>query len=395
MSAGATYQLDLPNELQARGVHNAFHASLLRIYVTNCDTRFPGRQFAQLAAFGIGNEGWGIDKIRTHSGSGNDALFELIWTNGETTWEPLNRIKGFEALVEYLEAMGVKRVEKLPPGNGIPPSNDPETYVGVVSLEIKDNGEHKSQQGEQTRRPASPIPPATPEHHTNLALITAINRRVTVYTDPDNNIPRVGNPYHPKALRQAPIIRCRPHTTQYGLIDVAVATTTAGTTLSVAKEIKSRMARITPDKREDLNQELQNNPTNFFHAIDLADILERTVKSAEKNAGKARTNQTNPESPQDHAAALVPLFKELICNINHNNGLMSNLAKRLTETPSSTNDPRIHNNTQGEQNGTETYGVEDEVMEEAEYEHVTGDEDAEGEPAEYPPSSEAQSNATV
>jgi hypothetical protein len=127
------YRLDLPDELKSRGVNNAFHASLLRIYVANCDTRFPGRQISQLAAFGVDDEGLEVEKIRTHSGRGNNAMFELIWQNGESTWEPLSRVKGLEALVEYLEAMGVKRVANLLPGNGKPPTDDPEVFLGMVS----------------------------------------------------------------------------------------------------------------------------------------------------------------------------------------------------------------------------------------------------------------------
>jgi hypothetical protein len=53
---GTTYRLELPDDLEACGIHNAFHVSLLRVYIPNCDTRFPGRQIEQLAAFGTANE---------------------------------------------------------------------------------------------------------------------------------------------------------------------------------------------------------------------------------------------------------------------------------------------------------------------------------------------------
>ncbi|CAG8672995.1 2126_t:CDS:2, partial [Acaulospora colombiana] len=131
---GTTYKLDLPNYLKERGVHNAFHASLLRIYEPNCDTRFPGRQFEQLAAFG-GDEGtWEVERIKSHYRHGKESLFELEWKNGDVTWEPFEQVQDLEALTEYLEAMGVLEVSSLPIGKGQPPHNDPETFVATIAI---------------------------------------------------------------------------------------------------------------------------------------------------------------------------------------------------------------------------------------------------------------------
>jgi len=43
ITLGATYKIDLPLELRRRGIHPAFHASLLRIHISNDDIRFPSR----------------------------------------------------------------------------------------------------------------------------------------------------------------------------------------------------------------------------------------------------------------------------------------------------------------------------------------------------------------
>jgi hypothetical protein len=41
---GASYRLELSNQLKIRGINPVFHASLLRIHIPNDDRRFPGRQ---------------------------------------------------------------------------------------------------------------------------------------------------------------------------------------------------------------------------------------------------------------------------------------------------------------------------------------------------------------
>ncbi|PVF94983.1 hypothetical protein CPB86DRAFT_679917, partial [Serendipita vermifera] len=116
LTKGTTYQLELPEILKERGVHNAFHASLLKIYIPNCDTRFPGRQIDQLAVFGGEDDAWTVERIRNHHGQGKHAIFELEWSNGDVTWQPLEKVKDLEAYLEYLEAMGVTDVHKLPRG---------------------------------------------------------------------------------------------------------------------------------------------------------------------------------------------------------------------------------------------------------------------------------------
>ncbi|KAJ4468648.1 hypothetical protein C8J55DRAFT_524607 [Lentinula edodes] len=57
--------MDLPNRLKQRGVHNAFHASLLRIHIPNDDRLFPGRLETQVADFGETEGEWAIDHIVT------------------------------------------------------------------------------------------------------------------------------------------------------------------------------------------------------------------------------------------------------------------------------------------------------------------------------------------
>ncbi|KAL7284480.1 hypothetical protein ACG7TL_001771 [Trametes sanguinea] len=111
---GATYRIDLPRELKARGIHDAFHASLLRPHYPNDDRRFPGRQFHQLPGFGEQPREWAVDRVLSHVGKGADAKFEVQWTTGDVTWAPFSDVKHLQVLAEYFEALGVSTIRQLP-----------------------------------------------------------------------------------------------------------------------------------------------------------------------------------------------------------------------------------------------------------------------------------------
>lgn len=83
---GATYKLELPEELKARGINDAFHASLLRQYIPSDNRRFLGRQVYQIPGFGEQPKKWTVDRIISHSGRGSEAEFEVQWLTGDVTW---------------------------------------------------------------------------------------------------------------------------------------------------------------------------------------------------------------------------------------------------------------------------------------------------------------------
>ncbi|RPD56919.1 hypothetical protein L226DRAFT_436195, partial [Lentinus tigrinus ALCF2SS1-7] len=109
----ATYQLDLSDELWARGISTAFHASLLRPHFPNDDRWFPGRQFHQLPGFGEHPREWAVDRILSHVGKGAGAEFEVQWSTGDVTWVPYQDIKHLQALTEYYEALGISGIRQL------------------------------------------------------------------------------------------------------------------------------------------------------------------------------------------------------------------------------------------------------------------------------------------
>jgi len=128
-----SFRLDLPSRLKQRGVHDVFHASLLRIHHPNDDRLFPGRLDNQLGG-DIDPEGeWAVDKILSHHGSKRDAVFEIKWQAGDITWLPYAEISHLQALIDYLELLGIEKIDNLPLGHGKPPSDDPQVHVGSIS----------------------------------------------------------------------------------------------------------------------------------------------------------------------------------------------------------------------------------------------------------------------
>ncbi|RPD78727.1 hypothetical protein L226DRAFT_433430, partial [Lentinus tigrinus ALCF2SS1-7] len=88
-----SYRLDLPGNLRRRGIHPTFHASLLRVHQPNDDRLFPGRLDSQIADLEDLDGEWAIDKIVSHRGNGEDALFEAVWKSGDRTWVPYSAVQ--------------------------------------------------------------------------------------------------------------------------------------------------------------------------------------------------------------------------------------------------------------------------------------------------------------
>ncbi|KAF8808243.1 hypothetical protein BYT27DRAFT_7013414, partial [Phlegmacium glaucopus] len=126
----SSFELELPPNLKQRGVHNVFHASLLRIHIPNDDRLFPGRVDTQLGTTPEAEGEWAVDKILSHAGSKFEAVFEILWKSGDTTWLPYHQITHLQALTDYFELIGVTKVSKLPKGTGRPPQDDPQIFLG-------------------------------------------------------------------------------------------------------------------------------------------------------------------------------------------------------------------------------------------------------------------------
>ncbi|PBK73741.1 hypothetical protein ARMSODRAFT_869257, partial [Armillaria solidipes] len=80
-----SFRIALPSHLKARGVHNVFHALLLRIHVPNNDHLFPGHAENQVGLIDEVSGEWAIEQIIGHSGSKMDSLFQVKWKSGDIT----------------------------------------------------------------------------------------------------------------------------------------------------------------------------------------------------------------------------------------------------------------------------------------------------------------------
>ncbi|RXW19433.1 hypothetical protein EST38_g6418 [Candolleomyces aberdarensis] len=136
-----SFKVELPASLKARGVHDVFHSSLLRVHKANNDRLFPGRLDSQITPVDDGpvESEWSVDRILSHSGTGRNAMFEVKWRAGDITWLPHDQLDGLEPLRAYLEALDIGNIDNLPMGAGKPLGNDPEAHLGAISFEIGDS----------------------------------------------------------------------------------------------------------------------------------------------------------------------------------------------------------------------------------------------------------------
>ena len=130
-----SFLIDLPAHLKQRGMHSVFHVALLWIHIPNDKWLFPGWMNMQLA-LGKGSEGeWAVDKILLHSGSGEESIFLIKWKAGDITWLLYYQITHLDALPIYLDLLGVDSISNLPKGQGTPPKDDSQIFIGSISLQ--------------------------------------------------------------------------------------------------------------------------------------------------------------------------------------------------------------------------------------------------------------------
>ncbi|KAG6805649.1 hypothetical protein H0H92_014596, partial [Tricholoma furcatifolium] len=121
-----SFQVDLPSHLKQRGVHDSFHASLLRVHIPNDDRLFPGRLDTQLGNQEDPEGEWAVEAVVGHSGSRRDSLFRVKWRAGDVTWMPYYQVSHLDALASYLDLLGVQDIADLPMGTSAVASEEDE-----------------------------------------------------------------------------------------------------------------------------------------------------------------------------------------------------------------------------------------------------------------------------
>ncbi|SJL12635.1 uncharacterized protein ARMOST_16064 [Armillaria ostoyae] len=131
-----SFRIALPSHLKARGVHDVFHASLLRIHVPNDDRLFPGRAENQVGLTDEVSGEWAVEQIVGHSGSRTDSLFQVKWKSGDVTWLPYEKADHLDALGEYFDALGISDVSQLRDGRAPPPEDDEYAVEEVSEVRV-------------------------------------------------------------------------------------------------------------------------------------------------------------------------------------------------------------------------------------------------------------------
>ena len=133
LKEGATYQLDLSDELIKRGINPSFHASLLKPHVPSDDRRFPGRLPSQIPGFGEKSDEWIVEAIVAHHGRGTRSEFEVLWKAGDKTWAPYREVAHLIAMDRYCELMGVEDPHDLP---AVYPKHGVESAISVGAVRV-------------------------------------------------------------------------------------------------------------------------------------------------------------------------------------------------------------------------------------------------------------------
>jgi hypothetical protein len=112
----STVTLKLPDDLKNRRVSPTFHTNLIRRYIANNEDLFPKREAKSFYDFGVtADKEWLVDEIIAHRRINSKELeFQVRWTLGDMTWEPMSACKELEALDSYLELRGVSKPRNLP-----------------------------------------------------------------------------------------------------------------------------------------------------------------------------------------------------------------------------------------------------------------------------------------
>ncbi|KAG6883542.1 hypothetical protein C0993_005588 [Termitomyces sp. T159_Od127] len=83
---------------------------------------------------GIKVEEWAADWIVAHNETGKNAMFEVLWTAGDKTWMSYEQANELNLLDPYLELLRVEDIHHLVDRLGSPLNNDPQTYLGLISI---------------------------------------------------------------------------------------------------------------------------------------------------------------------------------------------------------------------------------------------------------------------
>lgn len=109
------YRLELPEDLKKKRVHDRFHVNLLKPYLESDAMLFPDREKPVPYDFGApANTEEVVEEIVDHEWHGSKLMFNVHWSLGDRTLEPLSKCQKLKALDAYLTLQGVSNPLNLP-----------------------------------------------------------------------------------------------------------------------------------------------------------------------------------------------------------------------------------------------------------------------------------------
>lgn len=117
-------ELQLPDELVKRRIHPRFHMNLLRPYIENNDTVFPGRDLAAVYDFGQPDrDDVYFTSLIGHTWDGQKLRFIGALSTGTVEWTSLEKVRHTDLLRDYLALRGVASATALSREPTLPGSN--------------------------------------------------------------------------------------------------------------------------------------------------------------------------------------------------------------------------------------------------------------------------------
>jgi hypothetical protein len=108
-----TYKLEIPSSW---AIHNTFHVSKLRRYISNDDELFPGRSLKPMPDIIDGNEEYEVEAILADKRVGNTTKYLVKWKgfgSDENTWEPESHLVHAKKILEdYHKEKALQKAKK-------------------------------------------------------------------------------------------------------------------------------------------------------------------------------------------------------------------------------------------------------------------------------------------
>ena len=235
-----SFRIELPSYLKQRGLHDVFHAALLRIHVPNDNRLFPGHLVTQLDPEDSPEKEWAVNQILSHSGTKDNALFEVLWKAGDVTWLPYSEISHLNALTEYLDLMGVDSISfpELDQSNLL--NQDLTQHLSLdQQTKAKLTDQPLSLPNNPTllppMRPRTPLPPPLPQQ----PRMTPVLLILTMVSKPSPNSSLLGDqqlylPNKESSLDTPPIVNMPTLPATSVALSVALSTAQSRTEASIA-----------------------------------------------------------------------------------------------------------------------------------------------------------------